>query len=58
MNWLNLALDALGRYEEADATLQQILLYDPLTVSGRINDIGWLGVCAVENRDSENSISP
>jgi TolB-like protein/Flp pilus assembly protein TadD len=42
MNWLYLALGALGRYEEADATLQQILLFDPLTVSGRINYIGWL----------------
>ena len=42
MNWLNLALGALGRYEEADAILQQILLFDPLTVSGRINYIGWL----------------
>jgi TolB-like protein len=42
MNWLYLALSATGRYEEADATLQQILLLDPLTVSGRINYIGWL----------------
>jgi len=42
MNWLYLALGAMGRYEEADATLQQILLFDPLSVSGRINYIGWL----------------
>lgn len=42
MNWLYLALGALGRYEEADETLGQLLLYDPLTVSGRINYIGWL----------------
>jgi len=42
MNWLYLALGALGRYEEADATLRQIVLFDPLSVSGRINYIGWL----------------
>ena len=42
MNWLHIALGALGRYEEADATLKRILLLDPLTISGRINYIGWL----------------
>lgn len=42
LNWLHIALDALGRYQEADATLKRILLLDPLTIAGRINYIGWL----------------
>ena len=42
MNWLHISLEALGRYEEADATLKQIVLLDPLTISGRINYIDWL----------------
>lgn len=42
MNWLHIALGALGRYGEADAILKQIILWDPLNVSGRINYTGWL----------------
>ena len=45
MNWLYSGLIALGRYEEADATLEQILEIDPLTIVGRLNYIGWL--CSV-----------
>jgi len=42
MNWLYMALGELGRYGEADTTLKQILVVDPLSVVGRINYIGWL----------------
>jgi len=42
LNWLQVALDALGRYQEADAILEEILLVDPLAISGRINYINWL----------------
>jgi TolB-like protein len=37
MNWLSIALTTLGRYEESDATLEQILVIDPLTMIGRHN---------------------
>jgi len=37
MNWLSIALATLGRYEESDATLEQILVIDPLTIIGRHN---------------------
>ncbi len=37
MNWLYIALARLGRYEEADATLKQMLVTDPLTMVGRFN---------------------
>ena len=46
MNWLGIALDQLGRYEEADSTLRQMLLIDPLTIIGRVNyaeTLGWQG---------------
>ena len=42
MNWLHIALGALGRYQEADALLKRIVQLDPLTISGRINYIDWL----------------
>jgi TolB-like protein/Tfp pilus assembly protein PilF len=45
MNWLYAGLIALSRYEEADATLEQMLEIDPLTIIGRLNYIGWL--CSV-----------
>ena len=35
MIWLRLALRQLGRYGEADASLRQILLADPLSIIGR-----------------------
>jgi TolB-like protein/Tfp pilus assembly protein PilF len=37
LNWLSVALTTLGRYEELDATLEQILVIDPLTMIGRHN---------------------
>jgi len=42
MNWLYLALGAVGRHGEAAETLKQILGLDPLNIVGRINYIGWL----------------
>jgi tetratricopeptide (TPR) repeat protein len=42
MNWLYAGLTALGRYQEAEATLRQMLVTDPLTIIGRMNYIGWL----------------
>ena len=42
MNWLYAGLVAFGRYEEAVATLEQLLVIDPLTIIGRMNYIGWL----------------
>jgi TolB-like protein/Flp pilus assembly protein TadD len=42
MSWSYLALGAVGRYGEADATLKHILELDPLSIIGRINYIGWL----------------
>jgi TolB-like protein/Flp pilus assembly protein TadD len=35
MHWLYLALKNLGRYEEASATLMQMLVTDPLNIVGR-----------------------
>ena len=37
MNWLSIALTTLGRYEESDAIVKQILVIDPLTIVGRLN---------------------
>jgi TolB-like protein/tetratricopeptide (TPR) repeat protein len=42
LNWQQIALKAMGRYQEADAILNQILLVDPLTISGRFNYIDLL----------------
>ena len=42
MNWLHVALDALGHYQEADAILERMLSVDPLAISPRINYINWL----------------
>jgi TolB-like protein len=42
MNWLKIALNGLGRYEEADAILKQMLLTDPLSIIGRANYAEWL----------------
>ena len=43
MNWLYLALSRLGRYEEADAALMQMLVIDPMTIVGRSNYANLLG---------------
>ena len=43
INWMYLALQKLGRYEEQEAAIEQILEIDPMTVIGRMNYIGWLG---------------
>ena len=43
INWKYLALQSLGRYEEQEAAMQQILTIDPMTIIGRMNYIGWLG---------------
>jgi len=43
MNTLYLSLSSLGRYEEADEAMQQMLTRDPLTVVGRFNYAEWLG---------------
>ena len=42
MNWLYAGLASLRRYKEAEATLKQLLVTDPLTIVGRMNYIGWL----------------
>jgi TolB-like protein/Tfp pilus assembly protein PilF len=42
MNWLQMALSTLGRYEEADETLQHMLATDPLSFIGRMNYARWL----------------
>jgi TolB-like protein/Tfp pilus assembly protein PilF len=42
MNWLLIALGALGRYEEADPIRTQMLVTDPLSIIGRANYIEWL----------------
>ena len=42
MNWLQLALVSLGRYDEAHAVLEQMLVMDPLSVVGRMNHADWL----------------
>jgi tetratricopeptide (TPR) repeat protein len=39
---LQIALGALGRYEEAEAALRQMLVIDPLTLVGRWNYAEWL----------------
>ena len=44
LNWLYIALGILGRYEEAEATLKQLLVTDPMTIVGRSNYAFWLGV--------------
>ncbi len=43
LNWLYLALQSLGRYEDQEAAMKQMLQADPMTVVGRMNYIGWLG---------------
>jgi TolB-like protein len=42
MTWLSSGLGLLGRYEEAGAIQEQILVTDPLTIVGRLNYIGHL----------------
>ena len=42
MNWLYIALGALGRYEEADEVHRQMLIIDPLSIVGRVNYAQWL----------------
>jgi TolB-like protein len=44
MNWLYIALKNLGRYEEAEATIKQMLVIDPLTIVGRQNYSLWLSL--------------
>jgi len=44
MNWLYIAFLDLGRYEEADAMLKQMLVTDPLTFVGRSNYAVYLAV--------------
>jgi tetratricopeptide (TPR) repeat protein len=44
MNWSRFALRWLGRYEEADTTLKQMLVTDPLTTFGRFSYGYWLCV--------------
>ena len=44
MNWLHIALLALGHYEEAEATLKQMLVADPLSLIGRWNYAEWLAL--------------
>ncbi len=43
MNWLYIALGAMGEYQEQEATLKQLLITDPMTIVGRSNYAGWLG---------------
>jgi len=42
MNWLFLALNSLGRYEEAEATRKQMLDTDPQSIIGRASYASWL----------------
>ena len=42
MGWLKDALGHLGRYEEADAILKQMLVTDPLSIASRENYVHWL----------------
>jgi tetratricopeptide (TPR) repeat protein len=42
MNWLLIALDDFGRYEEVEAILHHMLVTDPLTIIGRNNYSVWL----------------
>jgi TolB-like protein/Flp pilus assembly protein TadD len=44
MTWLQLALQELGRYEEADELLKQVLVIDPLSFVGRWNYAEWLAL--------------
>ena len=44
MNWLHIALLALGHYEEAEATLKQMLVADPLSLIVRWNYAEWLAL--------------
>ena len=37
MNWIYTSLDELGRYEEAEEALRQMLVIDPLSIVGRVN---------------------
>jgi tetratricopeptide (TPR) repeat protein len=43
MNWLYIALGAMGEYQEQEATLKRLLVTDPMTIVGRSNYINWLG---------------
>jgi tetratricopeptide (TPR) repeat protein len=43
MVWLGNALGALGRYEEWDPILEQILVTDPFNLVARFNYAEWLG---------------
>jgi TolB-like protein/Tfp pilus assembly protein PilF len=43
MIWSYLAKYELGRYEEIEASLEQMLLRDPMTIIGRSNYSIWLG---------------
>jgi len=42
MHWLQTALGSLGRYEEADAIEEQMLVTDPMSVIGRVHYAGGL----------------
>jgi TolB-like protein len=42
MDWLRTALNRLGRYKEADAILEQMLVTDPLSVIARRDYAQWL----------------
>jgi TolB-like protein/tetratricopeptide (TPR) repeat protein len=42
MAWLRGALDRLGRYEEAHAVLEQMLVTDPLSITSRRHYAYWL----------------
>ena len=53
MNWMYLAQAALGRYEEQEATIQQILETDPMTIVGRMNYVSWLGSTGRVNEGHE-----
>ena len=44
MNWLYIALLDLGHYEEAEATVKQMLVTDPLSLIGRWEYAEWLAV--------------
>jgi len=43
MTWLRIALQALGRNDEAHAVLEQMLVTDPLSIIARNHYAGWLG---------------
>jgi len=44
MVWSYLAKIELGRYDEIESDLEQILLIDPMTIIGRSNYVVWLGI--------------